>query len=236
MFADLVLAPGVADSRSSLSYPYTSELVNSLIKARVYMTFGDDDTESFSTFGAFGTLGADRDFRKWLHVVTHLFSGISSLPFNVRTWGCQFKCRSYPGTIIAWASLAEFNVNEFKLVDCCLWSTDRLSDHKSCRWSSDGSKQTLLGYSTPSGCLESSLFFVANPTSVLSRRFTVRAKAKSRLFGVGKSTMTWGIIRNLRQSTSRRERRDFERRISMHGLNRGCEFEVLSWVYQEEGQ
>lgn len=75
MSAELVLASGVTDSGSTLSYPYTNELVNSFIKAKVYIEFGDEDTGSFSALGVFGALGANCDFHKNLHVSTHLRQG-----------------------------------------------------------------------------------------------------------------------------------------------------------------
>ncbi len=54
MSVELVVARGVTDSASCLSYPYTNELVNSVIKARVYICVGHEDGESFSATGAYG--------------------------------------------------------------------------------------------------------------------------------------------------------------------------------------
>ncbi len=49
MFVGLVLALGVTDSASSLPYPYTNELVNSFIKARIYTRVAGEDGESIWT-------------------------------------------------------------------------------------------------------------------------------------------------------------------------------------------
>ncbi len=113
---ELVLAPGVPDSASSLSYPYTNELINSVIKAWVYIYAGDEDPESFSAFGRYGVFDVGVDFRKRLHTVTHLYSETRSLPGQGQVWGCRCRRKDYVGTRICWISLADFNVNEFKMV------------------------------------------------------------------------------------------------------------------------
>lgn len=104
------------DSASSLSHPYTNELVNSLIKASVYIDVGSEDSRSFSVAGGFGALNAECDFRKSLHVFTNLVSVAGPFPRNGWVWGCQRRAKLYPGTRIVWVSLAKFNVSEFKLV------------------------------------------------------------------------------------------------------------------------
>ena len=121
MSVELVRASGVADSASTLSYPYTNELVNSAIKDWVYSAFGNEDTESFSALGVFGALGVACDFRKCLHVSTHPGSEDGSLPWSGMMWGCQCRSKGYPGTRIIWISLDKFDVNEFKLVSISLF-------------------------------------------------------------------------------------------------------------------
>ncbi len=116
MIVELVLTPGVTDSASSLSYPYTTELVNSVIKAWVYTNAGDESGNSFSAFGAYGVFHVHIDFRKRLHLVTHLFSGTGSLPGQSQIWGCRCLAKRYVGSDIYWISLADFSVDEFKLV------------------------------------------------------------------------------------------------------------------------
>ncbi len=116
MSVELVVAPGVADSASSLSYPYTNELVNSVIKASVYIHAGHEDWESFTAFGRYGVFDVDIDFRKYLHLLTHLFSGTGSYPAQSRIWGCRRNYNSYVGTEISWIFLAGFNVDQFKSV------------------------------------------------------------------------------------------------------------------------
>ncbi len=116
MSVELVLAPGVANSASSLSYPYTNELVNSIIKATVYLSVGDEDFDSFSTLGAYGVFDIDLDFRKCLLLDTHFLSKTGSVPSQGRVWGCRRRFRYYVGTSIFWIRLADFDVNEFKSV------------------------------------------------------------------------------------------------------------------------
>jgi len=171
MFVELVLAPGVTDSESSLSCPYTNELVNSLIKARAYIHVGSEDAESFSAHGGLGAFDANCDFRKRLHISTHLGSDIRSLPYNALLWGCKCRGRWYPGTVVSWIPLVEFDMSEFKLVNPSPWLTDCFSNCKSCRWLNDVSKQRLSNDTTLNGLPESSLSFVTNPESVPSQRF-----------------------------------------------------------------
>ncbi len=113
---ELVPAPGATDSASFLSYPYTNEFVNSFIKAWVYANVGDEDDGSFSALGRYGLFDVNVDFRKCLHIITHLDGGTGSLPAQGRIWGCRDRFRSYVGTSIYWISLAHIDVHEFKLV------------------------------------------------------------------------------------------------------------------------
>ncbi len=116
MLVELVLAPGMADSASYLSYPYTNELVNSVIKAFVYIRVGTEDRESFSALGAYGVFDVDVDFHKWLHIAAYLASWPGSLPGQGQIWGCRYRFKLYMGTWIHWISLADFDVDEFHLV------------------------------------------------------------------------------------------------------------------------
>ncbi len=116
MSTELVLAPSVTDSAASLSYPHANELVNSFIKAWVYACVGDEDRDRFSALGAFGVFDVDIDFRKCMHIATYLYSGTGSLPSPSWFWGCRCRFKYYAGTSINWISLADFDVNEFKMV------------------------------------------------------------------------------------------------------------------------
>ncbi len=117
MSVELVLAPGVTDSASSLSYPYANELVNSAIKAWVYTYAGDEDRENFSALGAFGVFYINTDFRKRLRIVTHFYvAGTGPLPVRNQVWGCRCRDKWYVRASITWISLADFDVNKFKLV------------------------------------------------------------------------------------------------------------------------
>ena len=110
----------MADSASTLSYPHTSELVNSLIKRGAYAEFGNEDARSFSSLTGFGVLAATCDFRKHLHVDTHLAGEKGSLPGSYIMWGCECRGKAYSGTRIYWFSLDEFDINEFKMVTISL--------------------------------------------------------------------------------------------------------------------
>lgn len=112
---ELVIVP-VADSASSLSYPYTNELVNSVIKANVYIRVGYEDMDSFSALGQYGVFDVDIDFHKWLHIFTSFYSAPGSLPGQSQIWGCRCRYEYYVGTEINWISLADFDIDEFKMV------------------------------------------------------------------------------------------------------------------------
>lgn len=133
MCIELILPPDVTDSGSSLSCPCTDELVNSLTKAWVYIVVGLEDPESFSAPGGFGISDASCDFRKHLHTTTHLWSHINSHPCEVLLWGCKCRRIVYPGASIHWISLAEFDINEFKLVHLSLSLTNYFSNCKTGR-------------------------------------------------------------------------------------------------------
>ncbi len=120
MPVELVLAPGVAESASSLSYPYTNELVNSFIKACVYAYVGDEDLKNFSAFGRYGVFDVDVDFCKRLHIITLLNSAPGSLSYQYRIWGCRSRYKCYVGTEFECISLADFNIDKFKLVSASL--------------------------------------------------------------------------------------------------------------------
>ncbi len=128
MLVELVLAPGVTDSASSLSYPYTNELVNSVIKANVYIRVGHEDGESFSALGVYGVFDVDIDFSKWLHIVAYLYSVPGSPPGQAQIWGCRCRFKNYMGTLIHWISLADFDVDEFHLVSASPCKFPKLID------------------------------------------------------------------------------------------------------------
>jgi len=87
-------------------------LVNSLIKAGVYTEVGVEGGENFSGPGGLGALDANLDFRKRLHIHTHLRNILG--PDSSSRWGCRCRHKCYQGTRIVWVSLAGFDVNEFK--------------------------------------------------------------------------------------------------------------------------
>ncbi len=116
MSVGLVLAPDMTDSALFLSYPYTNELVNSVVKVRAYIGVGDEDAESFSALGAFGTFNPDLDFRNCLYITTYSYSATGSTRSHGFLWGCRCRFKPYLGTHINCISLADFNVDEFNLV------------------------------------------------------------------------------------------------------------------------
>ncbi len=101
---------------SSLSYPYKNELVNSFIKAWVYIRAGDEDMRSLSVLGQCGVFGVDIDFRKYLHISTHYISASGSFPIPALLWGYTCRYMVYGGTEIVWITLADFDVEKFKAV------------------------------------------------------------------------------------------------------------------------
>lgn len=115
---ELVLAPGVPDSAASLSYPYTNELINSLLKIHVYDTVGDEDPHSFPAPRESRGSDADCDFRKRLHVSTGLAD--INYAYSHLLWGCESQARSFPGMKIEYISRSgfhKFNITEFRLVN-----------------------------------------------------------------------------------------------------------------------
>ncbi len=113
---ELVLAPGVTDSASTLSCPHTNELANSVIKDYVYFRVGSEDREKFSALGSFGVFDVDVDFRKRLYIATRLYGAPGSRSGRHQIWGCKCRYRHYVGSDIHWFPLANFNVSEFKSV------------------------------------------------------------------------------------------------------------------------
>ncbi len=143
-----MLAPGVTDSASSLSYTYTNELVNSFIKDVFYARAGDEDYESFSVLGRHGVFGVGIDFRKRLHISTRMRSGSGSFSLQSRLWGCRCRYRSYVGTNIFWITLADFDVDKFKTVGAspCTFPP---TDHPFRRWSRSAKMLALSNDTTP---------------------------------------------------------------------------------------
>lgn len=114
----MVTAPGVSGSGSSLSYPHTNELINSLIKARVYIHIGAEDAENFPIPGDPAGLRGECDFRKHFHIVTNFWVR-RPVAKSALVWGCECLQKTWPGTRIRTISWAKFDVNEFKLVGSC---------------------------------------------------------------------------------------------------------------------
>ena len=118
---ELDLAPNIIDSASTLSYPSTNELVNSLIKACVYQALDNEDSENFSASGEVG-LDAGCDFRKHLHIVTHLTRMLlpdPSRPTRSLLWGCECRVKCLSGAFVACISrsgFSKFNVSDFRQV------------------------------------------------------------------------------------------------------------------------
>ncbi len=111
MSVELALAPGVTDSALSLSYPYTNELINSLIKALIYICVGGEHAQSFSALGVFRVFDVDIDFHKWLYIVTSLYSVYDPRPDSDGwIWGCRSRFKYYMGTDIRWILLTDFNI------------------------------------------------------------------------------------------------------------------------------
>ncbi len=114
---ELVLAPGVPNSAASLSYPYTNELVNSFLKAYIYVKVGEENKRSFFVSREPGSLSAKCDFRKRLHTHTHLSR--SDFLFQHMLWGCVSEARFFPGTVlecIPGSEFHKFDLVEFKSV------------------------------------------------------------------------------------------------------------------------
>ncbi|KAF9442369.1 hypothetical protein P691DRAFT_779436 [Macrolepiota fuliginosa MF-IS2] len=98
--SELALAHGLPDSASSLSWPYTNELVNSVLKSCVY----DWAFETCFNFGRFPEIERpllryfDRaDFRKALRNDTMLYAGHSGFVNAIR-WDCDGHSRVSRGT------------------------------------------------------------------------------------------------------------------------------------------
>lgn len=130
MSPELVLAPDVPNSAASLSYPYTNELVNSLLKIHVYDTVGDEDPHSFPAPVEPRRLDADCDFRKRLHISTSLAD--INYAFSHLLWSCESQVKSFPGAQIEYISRSgfpKFNITEFKSVNPFTLIMAPQSDH-----------------------------------------------------------------------------------------------------------
>ncbi|KAF9442930.1 hypothetical protein P691DRAFT_441412 [Macrolepiota fuliginosa MF-IS2] len=122
MNRDLNLAHGVADSASSLSWPYKNELVNSVLKACVYdwafdtcFQWGDLPEIERQLLQCFG--GAD--FRKAQQNQAMLYAGNSGFVGYIR-WGCDAYSKFIRGTQLFRVPRDQFqknfDVTEFKAV------------------------------------------------------------------------------------------------------------------------
>jgi hypothetical protein len=116
-----VLAPGFPGSASSLSHPYTNELVNSLIKAWVYHYV----TRGFSKHPYDPLENRDEvdcDHRKNLYVATSVSRTLNlnpDAPFRRTFWSYQCYAKATIGTRITWlrgSEFRKFDIAEFKQV------------------------------------------------------------------------------------------------------------------------
>ncbi|KAF9441320.1 hypothetical protein P691DRAFT_585355 [Macrolepiota fuliginosa MF-IS2] len=120
--SDLILAHGVADLASSLSWPYTNELVNSVLKACVYdlafdicFQWGNLPDIEHQLLQRFGRA----DFRKVRQNEVMLYAGYDNfMPW--RRWGCYAHCKFIRGTQLFCTPRDEFresfDVTKFKAV------------------------------------------------------------------------------------------------------------------------
>lgn len=120
-FLGLVLAPGFRDSTSSLSYPHTTELVNSLIKACVYSNIARVILRSPYHLTE-NKEEIDCDLRKNLYVSTGLSRTVTlnpDTPFRCWFFGCQSYGKAVLGTRMTWlrgSEFRKFDIAEFKQV------------------------------------------------------------------------------------------------------------------------
>lgn len=115
----LVLAPGFPDSASSLSHPYTNELVNSVIKAWAYTSV----TRGFFSGSYYPNKEEIHcDYRKNLYVTTSVCRTVSHTPdAPFRSWFRNHLCfaKVVLGTQIMWlrgSQFHKFGIAEFKQV------------------------------------------------------------------------------------------------------------------------
>ncbi|KAF9443699.1 hypothetical protein P691DRAFT_808462, partial [Macrolepiota fuliginosa MF-IS2] len=120
--SDLILAHGVADSASSLSWPYTNELVNSVLKACVYewafdacFQWGSLPEIEHQFLQRFGRA----NFRKARQNQVMLYAGHSGFVFGGR-WGCDGHFKFIRGTGLFRVPRGEFqkkfDIIKFKAV------------------------------------------------------------------------------------------------------------------------
>jgi len=118
---ELVLAPEFRDSASSLSSPYTNELVNSLIKAFVYKHVAC----GFSRRPYYPIENKDEidcDHRKNLHVATSISRTLNLNPdvvFCTIFRSCRCYAKAILGTRIMWlrgSEFRKFDIAKFKQV------------------------------------------------------------------------------------------------------------------------
>ncbi|KAF9449078.1 hypothetical protein P691DRAFT_703813 [Macrolepiota fuliginosa MF-IS2] len=111
--SELILAHGVADSASSLSWPYTNELVNSMLKACIYGWAFD----TCSRFGASPKIESQllqrfgcADFRKARQNQAMLYAGCRHF-MAYTLWGCYGRRKIIRGTQLFHAPRDEFREN-----------------------------------------------------------------------------------------------------------------------------
>ncbi len=109
MSLDLVRAPGTPTPTSTLSYPYTNELVNSFVEASLYNNISGEEAPS----------GADFDFRKQLYVTTSISRAIFTNEDVIETTlrHCAGSSKYAHRTALAWLQPGEFpkfSVSRFK--------------------------------------------------------------------------------------------------------------------------
>ncbi|KAF9442342.1 hypothetical protein P691DRAFT_714489 [Macrolepiota fuliginosa MF-IS2] len=111
--SDLILVHGVADSASSLSWPYTNELVNSVLKACVYywafdvcFQYGDLPDIECQLLQRFSCA----DFHKARQNEVMLYAGYSGFVFRGR-WGCDAHSKFIRGTQIFRTTQDKFREN-----------------------------------------------------------------------------------------------------------------------------
>lgn len=108
---ELVRAPGAPDSTSNLPYPYTNELISSLIEARIYSII----------YGQGRPFRADFDFRKQLYIVISTYRSFHANKdvFQVTLYQCVCFRKCVHSTVLCWlqpGKFANFDIAAFKKV------------------------------------------------------------------------------------------------------------------------